>query len=168
MQQSVLITACRGPDGLPKNHVSKKLLRWLRRCFLLSAFDKAAIKNPGYPKGGSFTGPSCPGCEEGDNGRACDIDTHCIVDICHHMRDLTAAYLKCVDEVPHHFHLHLMHAAEILGYKHPDPQVRAFWFKFYCDIVFDAHLNIETPTAMDRRLGDHEAQWREGESVTAD
>jgi len=33
-------------------------------------------------------------------------------------------YLYSVDEVPHHFHLHLMHAAEILGYKHPDKLTR--------------------------------------------
>ena len=33
MQQSVLITSVRGPDGIRKDHVAKLLLRWLRRCF---------------------------------------------------------------------------------------------------------------------------------------
>ena len=43
MQQSVLIAAVRGPDGIAKNHVAKLLLRWYRRCILKSAFDQAVI-----------------------------------------------------------------------------------------------------------------------------
>lgn len=52
-------------------------------------------------------------------------------------------YLKYVDELPHHFQLHFMHAAEILGYKHPDDVVRRFWNTTY------------------------NMQWREAEVVTA-
>jgi len=44
MQQSVLLTAVRGPDGLPKYHSSKYLLRWYRRCILLSAMDGRVLE----------------------------------------------------------------------------------------------------------------------------
>ena len=102
MQQTVLIAAVRGPDGIRKDHPTKVLCRWLRRCFLISAFEGVAILDPYDPGGGSFSGP-------------CRTDT---VDGLDAAVDL---YLRSVDELPHHFQLHFMHAAEILGYKHPVP-----------------------------------------------
>lgn len=146
MQQSVLITACRGPDGLHKNHIAKKLLRWLRRSFMWSALDRKVFDNPYSEGGGSFTGP---------------------------LKDMTTdealnIYLKCVDEIPHHFHLHFMHAAEILGYKHPVTLVRQWWNHCYRRIVNDAHLNIETEEVMDKRLGDNRDDWLAAEEVTVD
>lgn len=145
MQQSVLITATRGPDTLHKNHVAKLLLRWLRRCYLYSAFDRCILSDPRDSRGGSFTGPVNIPLEE-----AVDL------------------YLKSVDEIPHHFHLHLMHAAEILGYKHPNSTIAAFWKNFYVRIVKDAHLNPETKKQMDERLADNEDTWRAAEEVVAD
>ena len=149
MQQSVIITACRGPDTLHKNHIAKRLCRWLRRCFLLSAFDKCVIYNPHDERGGSFTGRST--CDEYPT-----------------MDAVLDAYLKCVDEVPHHFHLHLMHAAEILGYKHPIPDTRAWWHQTYVRLAKDMHLNPETVEQMDTRLGDNREDWLAAEEVTAD
>ncbi len=148
MQQSVLIAAVRGPDGIRKDHPVKVLCRWLRRSFLISAFEGRAILDPYAPGGGSFTGP----CRtEGVLG----ID------------DALDLYLRSVDELPHHFQLHLMHAAEILGYKHPEPGVRRWWAATYLRIVSDAHLFPESEERMDRRLGDDEAGWRAREEVTA-
>lgn len=149
MQQSVLITACRGPDGLKKNHIAKRLCRWLRRCFLISAFDKCVIDNPHDQGGGSFTGPSTNG--------DCPTMTHVLTE-----------YLKHIDEVPHHFHLHLIHAAEILGYLHPDIKIASWWLYAYERIVKDAHLNIESAQQMFKRLGDSEKNWLAAEEVTAD
>lgn len=144
MQQSVLITATRGPDGLRKDHISKVLLRWLRRCYMVSAFDKIVLSDPYDPRGGSFTGP-------------CTMELEKAVDL----------YLRSIDETPHHFHLHLMHASEILGYKHPSPKIQSFWNKFYSRIVKDAHLNPESEEQMDKRLGDNKDNWRQAEEVTA-
>ena len=144
MQQSVLITAVRGPDGIKKNHVAKVLLRWYRRCFLYSAFEKKIFPDAYMEGGGSFTGP-------------------CLGDI----NDCRTEYFSVVDELPHHFQLHLMHAAEILGYKHPNPIIRFWWFKFYCMIVKDAHLHIETEQELDYRLGDKKSQWEENEDTPA-
>lgn len=147
MQQSVLITSCRGPDGLHKDHVAKALLRWLRRCFLISAFDKKVLEDPRQPGGGSFTGPIPARFESLD--------------------DMVDEYLKSCDEVPHHFHLHLMHSAEILGYKHPTPWIREWWRIVYYRMANDMHLVPETEEKMERRLGDNEAGWRKAEEVTA-
>lgn len=96
MQQSVLIAAVRGPDGIEKNHPVKVLCRWLRRSFLISAFDGRALNDPYELGGGSFTGP----CR---NGSVRDLD---------HALEL---YLENVDRIPHHFQLHFMHAAQIPG-----------------------------------------------------
>ena len=146
MQQSVLIAAVRGPDGIRKDHVVKVLLRWFRRCFLISAFDKKAILDPYAKGGGSFTGPL-----------SLDKD----------IRDYIDIYLRHIDELPHHFQLHFMHAAEILGYKHPHDDIRRFWNDFYLAIVKDAHLYPESEEQMDYRLGDVESQWKDGEICRA-
>lgn len=152
MQQSVLITSVRGPDGIPKNHVAKLMLRWLRRSFLKSAFDGKAIDNPSTLGGGSFTGPSV----SQDRGYW-QNEMSCVL----------SDYLQHVDEIPHHFHLHLLHSAEILGYKHPDPSIRDWWNQAYHRMVNDMHLQPETEERMDYRLGDKESQWRAAEEVTA-
>lgn len=165
MQQSVLIASVRGPDGLRKDHPSKALCRWLRRCFLISAFDGKALTDPVYPGGGSFTGPSVTE-EEIEAFRK----SHPIYQrLAWHyvMIDKAKDYLRYVDEMPHHFQLHMMHAAEILGYKHPNDHVQYFWNQFYLMIVNDAHLRPEPEADMDRRLGDSEHNWRAAEAVTA-
>lgn len=143
MQQSVLLAAIRGPDGLDKNHVAKVLLRWYRRCILVSAFDGRALETPYEPGGGSFTGP----CES-------NID------------DAVTEYLRSLDQVPHHFQLHFMHAAEILGYKHPHSFTKAWWHRVYRFLAQDMHLNPETEEQMDYRLGDCKVQWQSKEVVT--
>lgn len=148
MQQSVLIAATRGPDGIRKNHPVKVLCRWLRRCYLISAFDRRVLADPYEPGGGSFTGP----CRTDD------------VQGLDHAVDL---YASSTDELPHHFQMHLLHAAEILGYKHPDSATRDWWNRFYRFMVKDLHLMPESEAQMDIRLGDKEADWRAYESVMA-
>lgn len=157
MQQSVLLTAIRGPDGLRKDHVAKLLCRWLRRCVLYSAFDGKVLLapyDPGERQGGSFTGASCRRPSDGEDWQ--DLMDAVVVD-----------YLRTTDETPHHFQLHLMHAAEILGYKHPTPGVRHWWRQTYFRMANDMHLNPETEEQMDRRLGDSEPDWRAAEEATA-
>lgn len=83
------------------------------------------------------------------------------------MHVLVAQYLSSVDELPHHFQLHFMHAAEILGYKHPDLVISNWWLKTYLRLVHDAHLNPEREDQMDKRLGDSEKNWRAREEVIA-
>lgn len=147
MQQSVLLTAVRGPDTIGKNHPVKVLCRWYRRCVLYSAFDKRVLRTPHEPGGGSFTGALTEKCN---------------------IADYIKIYLSHVDELPHHFQLHFMHAAEILGYRHPDPDIQQFWYRFYSAVVNDMHLKIEPPSQMEIRLGDSEENWRACEEAVAE
>lgn len=162
MQQSVLITSIRGPDGLEKNHVSKLLIRWLRRCVVYSAFESklagtpTTLDYPQQPGGGSFTGPSCHPIEASKAGSWQAA-----------MDNIVTQYLEALDGVPHHFQLHLMHGAEIIGYHHPRREIQQWWEGMYRRLANDMHLQPETWEQMDRRLGDFEATWRAAEEVTA-
>lgn len=157
MQQSVLLTAIRGPDGLKKDHVSKLLIRWLRRCILYSAFESRlagkpfAFSDPATPGGGSFTGPSVPLGEDWQTAMNAVVDD----------------YLSHLDEVPHHFQLHFMHAAEIIGYCHPAEAIGNWWCGLYRRLAADMHLNPETVEQMMKRLGDVREDWLTAEQVIA-
>ncbi len=140
MQQTVLLTATRAPDGLRKMHPVKTLCRWLRRCYLISAFDRCVLDDPTDPRGGSFMGP-CHTAEVSSIDHAAQL------------------YIDTGDEIPLHFHFHLQQAAEILGYKHPDINTREWWYKFYLRLVAFGHLNPETEQQMDKRLSDNKENW---------
>jgi hypothetical protein len=140
MQQSVLLTAIRGADGLEKRHPSKYVLRWLRRCILYSAFDAAVIEDPYDPRGGNFTGP--------------------IPEKYKSTIALFDEYFDSHDEVPHHFHMHLVHASEVLAYKHPNKDIARNWEWFYKKAARDLHMHLETAQEMDYRLGDSQGQWQ--------
>ena len=146
MQQSVLLGAVRGPDGVAKYHQVKFLLRWYRRCILISAMDGSVLTTPYAFGGGSFTGPSYEATTLEHDWRA-------------RMDDLVGEYLRSVDELPHHFQLHFLHAAEILGYKHPDERIREWWHGTYLRLVHDMHLWPESEAQMDARLGDNRDGW---------
>ena len=147
MQQSVLLAAVRGPDGLAKyGGGAKMLLRWYRRCILLSAMDKRVLADPIEPNGGSFTGPSLDGAD--------DVD-HWSDRMQAHVND----YLRQLDALPHHWQMHFMHAVEIVGYKHPDAVIRHFWHRVYLRLVHDMHVWPETEQQLDDRLGDSRSGW---------
>lgn len=151
MQQTVLLTAIRGPDGVAKYHQSKFLIRWLRRCVLLGALDHNVFKTPYEEGGGSFTGPSYRKLRMHDWEKE--------------MVQVVDGYLQSLDLLPHHFQLHFMHAAEIIGYKHPDDKIRQWWNWLYRELANDMHLAPETEAQLDFRLADNEAQWRETSSA---
>jgi len=170
MQQSVLFAAVRAPDGIRKNHPVKVLLRWYRRCVLLSAFDQRALIDPFSPGGGSFTGPYrrhhaiASGVLLAENSEWWQND-HTVRWQCLDLE--RKVYLEHVDELPHHFQLHFMHAAQIVGVHHSDPQTAKWWREFYEMIVNDAHLHPETDAEMNRRLSDDRDEWLAREEVTA-
>lgn len=56
--------------------------------------------------------------------------------------------------LPQHWYSHVMHALEIIGYRHEDQQVRATAFGLYRALVSNLHLNVETQDEMQRRLGE--------------
>lgn len=166
MQQTVVIELTRGPDGLTKYHMSKYLLRWFRRCFLLSALDKRILTTPYEEGGGSFTGPSYTyhldlaqsgpyikagsyTASVGARKEEWEPAMHAIV----------GEYIRGADEVPHHYYRHFMHGVQIVGYKHPDPRISKFWAEVYLRLCRDLHLNPETMEQMNKRLGDNREDW---------
>lgn len=136
MQQSVLLSAIRNADGVAKRHKSKALIRWYRRCVLLSAFDGRELTDPREDGGGSFTGP--------------------VANIASALDD----FIDSRDEMSLHYFAHAMHAFEILGYKHPDHETRAFWYEAYLRMAHALHVWPETIEQLDARLGDNETGWR--------
>lgn len=56
--------------------------------------------------------------------------------------------------LPQHWYSHVMHALEVVAYRHPDHKVRAIAFKLYWDMVHNLHLNIEGSVEMIERLGE--------------
>lgn len=143
MQQSVLFAAIRNADGVAKKHKSKGLLRWYRRCILLSAFDGKALTNPNEPGGGSFTGT----LSNDDN----DIWT---------LEQAADYFIDSRDEMTLHYFAHAMHAFEIVGYHHPDKEIAFFWSSLYVRMAHALHLYPELPDALNERLGDNEAGWK--------
>jgi len=143
----MMLTAVRGPDGVEKYGEVKYLLRWYRRCMLLSAMDGRVLDDPGTEGGGSFTGPSIA-----VNAVLPEPWERC-------MDRLVNDYLRQVDGLPHHFHMHLVHAAEILGNKHPVIRIRSWWRQVYLRLVRDMHMHAETEEEMNERLGDSREGW---------
>ncbi|MEO7260278.1 MAG: hypothetical protein ABI047_03315, partial [Jatrophihabitantaceae bacterium] len=125
-----------------------------------SSFMHEILDNPVVSDGGSFVGPSVTlealGLEPTDVPRPSDIAAPAW---CGPMWDRVTEYLRALDEVPLHFHLHLMHAAEIVGYKHPDGAIRGWWLGVYHRLVADLHLTAETEEELDARLSDSRAGW---------
>jgi hypothetical protein len=130
-QQSVLFLASRGPDGIPKDHPVKDIQRALRGCVFKAAFRRRSL---------DFG-------ERADSFMSLDkmaIEWGLIID----------RYFATIDSLPHHYIMHLVHAAEILGYKHPDPEIRLCWHRFYLFNCDDLHMTPETEEQMDARLND--------------
>ena len=63
------------------------------------------------------------------------------------------------DEYPHHFIMHLIHCAEVVGYKHPKRLVRSTWKQFYFEACEAFHMRPETEKQLDKRLNDFNCGW---------
>lgn len=123
--QALLLTAMRGPDENNKYNAAKAIIRYLRG---------VVIKPAGEWKGGN------------DNdfmwGAWGDFKMYANTFWLDH------------DEYPHHFIMHLVHCAEVIGYKHPDSKIAGFWLEFYGEACHAFHMNPETEGQLDIRLND--------------
>lgn len=144
-QQSVMLLAARGPDGVGKFHPCKPVQRAYRGTVLCAAARRRPL-------------------EWGERG-----DTFMTL---HEIAEPAAwhgaveAFFATWDELPHHFILHLLHGAQIIGYKHPDPRLRTAWGYFYSTGTYEMHLTPECEAEMDDRLNDFDGEW-EREAVKA-
>ena len=158
MQQTVLLTCIRGPDGVGKYSPVKLLLRWYRRCILLSAMDGKVLTNPVDTNGGSFTGPSLSGAAEWQK----EEWGHC-------MHEVVYNYMRELDTIPLHFHTHLIHGAQVVGYKHPNIKIAEWWVEVYIRFVNQLHLHPESHAEMDKRLSDNrDACLERNDTATVD
>lgn len=120
--QGTLIVATRGPDGLPKEDVSKELVRAFRATILNNA-KKWSPENTFQRDGSGVTD-----------------------------KETVKKFLKSTDHLNYHWLMHFKHATEVVGYFHPNPDVRAFWNDFYLKLCDDAHHPPETKEQMVERL----------------
>ena len=133
-QQSVLVLACRGPDGIAKFHPTKEIVARYRATVLKAAYLGRPMR-----------------VDEGDDTTFMTLryfSSH------GHWSNLLHAFFDHVDSLPHHYYMHLMHGAQIAGHKHPDLQFRVRWNEFYLRCCHDLHLYPESEAQMDERLGD--------------
>ena len=138
-QQSVMLLACRGPDGIARHHPCKDAIRALRATVLNNArFGRALTFG-----------------EVGDSFILLDVFADA-----DSWAKAVKAFFASLEELPHHFSIHFLHAAEVAGYKHPDTRFRERWAAFYRKGCADLYLNPETEVQLDKRLNDWaQAEW---------
>lgn len=124
--QVVLLSALRGCDCLPKEDVSKIIIRAFRSVML-------------YPVVENFN----------NAGMFMSVDEKTLYGALYKFYDH-------LDHYPNHFVTHLMHAMEIVGYKHPDIKVRDLWLSAYIGCCNGMHIRPERQCDLDERLsGDY-------------
>jgi len=127
--QSTVLLSLRGPDGCSKENGAKVICRELRFVVLNPAFPKALFPNKSED---IFMGTQTGYCSW----------------------DVAEAFWSDHDAYPHHWLMHLLHAAEIIGQFHPDGFVSTFWFSFYEAGCRTFHMNTETIEQLEDRLAD--------------
>lgn len=129
-QQGTLLSGIRGCDTVPKNHVTKLLVRGLR-ADCLNAFCGDPRKASTYIK---------PLSRE-------------------EMVDMLPAFLDSQDELPAHYVSHLIHAIEVLAFHHPYMDRRGIWNQYYLRLCKRWHMHPEEPEDMAKRLNAPEEQF---------
>lgn len=56
--------------------------------------------------------------------------------------------------LPLHWNTHVMHALEVIAYRHPDLNVSKLAYRMYHKMVHGLHLNVETKEQMIQRLSE--------------
>lgn len=129
--QGVLMAAVRGCDTLPKEHNAKDLAR-AYRCAVLNA-------------------------HVGDPRKAKTFITFFEEEEFEIIADLFCA---AHDELPHHYIMHIVHAAQVVGYYHPDEFEMRRWRRFYNRMCHKFHMFPEAKLEMDERLNASEADFK--------
>lgn len=123
--QALLLTAMRGPDENNKYNAAKAIIRYLRG---------AVIKPAGDWNG-----------ENNNDFMWAEYDQ---------FKKWAFTFWQDHDEYPHHFIMHLVHCAEIVGYFYPIPAIAEHWKNFYWDACDAFHMNPETKEQLKKRLND--------------
>jgi hypothetical protein len=135
--QGVLVCAVRGCDTAPKNDVSKSLARSMREV-VLNAFVGDSTKALTFIE------------------KVSDEELQC------RMRD----FLHSLDQYPLHYVMHVIYAAEIIGYfyRGDNSLVQNRWAQFYGDACHKLHLYPESKIQLNIRLLKNETEFFEAQS----
>lgn len=132
--QGVLLGAVRGCDTAPKEDPSKGLVRALRAEIL-----ETHCANPNDAK--TFIEPV--GEPE--------------------LQARMQAVSRSFDHLPAHYVLHLVHAAEVIGYHCPYAGRAHVWLRFYERMCSKLHMTPETKAELDARLNADETTFAESQ-----
>jgi hypothetical protein len=133
--QGCLLASVRGCDTAPKEDASKAIQRVFRGAILI---------------------PHCGDATKAKSFIQVVPDDQLI--------DLMTAFAKNHDNYPHHYVMHIVHAAEIIGYKQPKAQ-GLFWRDFYHRMCKALHVTPETEAEMDGRLSPDEETFFKAQHV---
>lgn len=134
--QSVVMLAARGPDGIRKFHPCKEIVARYRATVLKAAYLGRHMK-----------------VDESDDTTFMTLRSFSDNK---YWETLCKVFFDHVDELPHHYYMHLMHGAQIAGYFHPEEIFKRRWCDFYLKCCADLHLWPESEVAITRRLSDCE------------
>lgn len=130
--QALLLTAMRGPDENNKYNAAKGLIRYLRGVVIKPAGVTNGLNDNDFMWG--------------------DYDQ---------FAKYAEQFFSDHDEYPHHFIMHLVHCAEVVGYKHTDSTIRLYWIHFYHSACDAFHMNPESEEQLDERLNDFGCGYKE-------
>jgi hypothetical protein len=121
--QGVLVSAIRGCDSALREDPSKYLVRVYRGVLLRSHCGDVREAT-------SFMVP---------------FDKSVWIEMSHN-------FFRSIDHYPNHWLLHWAHACEIVGFKHPDANVRWCFSSMYHTLVRKFHMHAELEEELDARL----------------
>ncbi len=130
-QQALLLLSLRGPDGIEKHSTAKNMLYYMRGVILKPAYEEWI----GGVNAETYTGR---------DGFMCTDYTLFEQD--------SKDFFSDLDKYPMHFLMHLIHAAEVIAYQHPDEEISRHWHYFYEKSCDSFHMNIETRSQFNNRL----------------
>lgn len=127
-EQGTLLTAVRGCDVEPKQWVDGVVVDTPAR--RLTAFIRWCFMNPADPREVDVPGAFFQSCYP------------------------TPFRPSAFGHLPLHWNTHVMHALEVIGYRHPSMWVREEVQRLYGQMVHSLHLVVETRSQMITRLSE--------------
>lgn len=128
--QALLLTAMRGPDGCEKHNSAKVIIRYLR----------GAVIKPA----GNWSGQNDNDFMWGDY---------------RYFTGFWQTFYNDHDGYPHHFIMHLIHCAQVVGFKHHDNSIKKQWLDFYYSMCKSMHMSPESEEQLNSRLNDFGAGY---------
>lgn len=61
---------------------------------------------------------------------------------------------SAIGHYPQHWFAHVMHASEVIGYRHPNAALRVAWLRVYREFCRSLHVNPETLEQFEARLSE--------------